>query len=101
MSEDTNAAHHAGASASSTARRQLGAGAVLTVAEAARLLPFREADAVRWLHERKLARPVPGLPGRRVVRWLDVLDALAEPCPEPVPKREPLPRAGLSRGGKP
>ncbi len=79
-----------------TARRQLGGAAILSVAEAARLLPIREADAAMWLAANDLIRD---LDGRRVVVWSDVVARLRgdEDQPAPPPHAR-LPRAGLPRG---
>lgn len=80
-------------------RLRLGVGAVLTVNEAAALLPIGDRDARAWLRDRGLVR---SLAGRDVVRWLDVLDALGageEPAvepPRPAPRAERLPRVRLS-----
>lgn len=87
------------------ARLQMGAGAVLTVGEAAALLPVADGEARAWLRDRGLVR---SLLGRDVVRWIDVLDALRAgdaPATEgPVPARrratkpaDTLPRVRLSR----
>ncbi len=81
-------------------RLTLGVAAVISVAEAAALLPFADAEARRWLHAQGLVRE---LAGRRVVRWLDVVfhpdlggvPTDAEPAPAPAPRvrlaRTPLP----------
>jgi len=52
----------------------MGAGAVLTVNEAVGLLPVSDREARLWLNGRGLVRQ---LAGRPVVRWADVLAALA------------------------
>jgi hypothetical protein len=54
-------------------RLQMGAGAVLTFKEAARLLPLRDADARRFLWNHNCVRV---LEGRRVVVWALVIEAL-------------------------
>lgn len=77
-------------------RLLLGVGAVLSLNEAAALLPFSDAEARRWLRSRGLVRD---LEGRSVVRWLDVLfhadlGGPVEPAP-PGPARARLPRAPL------
>ena len=78
-------------------RLRLGVGAVLTVAEAAALLPVADRDARSFLRRKGLVRD---LDGRAVVRWLDVLDALAadagpaSPAPS-LPAGPPLRRARL------
>jgi hypothetical protein len=81
-----------------TTRRELrvalGPAAVLPVAEAIERLPWREADARRWLHDRGLVRERPDLPGPVVV-WADVIDELRVPL-APV---EDAPRRTLRRGG--
>ena len=51
-------------------RLALGTGAVVSLAEAAALVPLADAEARRWLQAQGLVRE---LEGRRVVRWLDVL----------------------------
>lgn len=81
----------------SAARRQLGAAAILSVAEAARLLPIRESDAAMWLVTNKLIRD---LDGRRVVLWADVVARIRGDEGQPSPPRARLPRAGLPRGPK-
>lgn len=67
----------------------MGSGAVLTVAEAAALLPVADADARRWLHGAGLVRR---LAGRPVVVWADVHDALrrGDSPQEPATTRAPL-----------
>lgn len=77
-------------------RRQLGDAAIFAASEAARLLPMRECDAVRWLRNSGLVRD---LDGRPVVIWGDVLDHLRQHEESPPPPRPRLPRAGLRRGG--
>lgn len=68
---------------------------VLSVTEAARRLPIREAQAIAIV--RSVARPVPGT-DRELVIWGDVLDLLRSGSAEPPPKpRASLPRAGLRR----
>lgn len=81
------------------ARRQQGAAAVFSEAEAVRCLPVREATAREWLRDRGLVQDVPGL--GRVVVWADVLEAIRQGGGprEPETTRPPsrLPRAGLRR----
>ena len=65
-------------------RLAMGAGAVLTVAEAVALLPIADREARTWLRQEDLIRD---LAGRPVVRWADVLVALsagAEPGADPL-----------------
>ncbi len=78
-------------------RTSLGAAAVLSVTEAARLLPWRDAEARAWLREKGLVRAVPGK--RPVVLWSEVLDALRgdEEGERVVRRTATLPRAGLRR----
>lgn len=66
-------------------RLAMGAGAVLTVAEAAALLPVADADARRWLHGAGLVRR---LAGRAVVVWADVHDALRSSDGPEAPRAE-------------
>lgn len=74
-------------------RLAVSAGAVLTEAEAVALLPVRDSDARAWLRSQGLVRQ---LAGRPVVRWADVLDALAgDRRPEPRPPAPALPRVRL------
>lgn len=78
------------------ARRQLGVAAVVSVAEAATLLPVRDATARAWLRRRGLIRSVPHL--GEVVVWGDVLDAVRQDQGEAKPLRSsetPLRRAGV------
>lgn len=76
----------------------MGAGAVLTVAEAAALLPIADAAARRWLRAEGL---VSQLEGRAVVVWAAVLSALragAEPTATQArgsPRGAALPRVRL------
>jgi len=84
-------------------RLLLGVAAVLTPAQAAELLPWRDADAREWLDRAKLVRRVDG---REVVIWGDVILALRgeekankPPAPEPPTRRRRgvgLPRVRLS-----
>lgn len=80
-------------------RLRLGVGAVLTVNEAAALLPIGDRDARAWLRDRGLVR---SLTGRDVVRWIDVLDELragdvpATEAPRVASRTGPLPRVRLS-----
>lgn len=77
----------------------LGVAAVLSPAQAAELLPWRDADAREWLDRAKLVRRVDG---REVVIWGDVILALRgeERASEPPPPQAPAQRrrgAGLPR----
>lgn len=76
-------------------RLALGTGAVVSLAEAAALLPFADAEARRWLQAQGLVRE---LEGRRVVRWLDVLwhPALGGP-PDEEEAPASVPRVRLAR----
>ncbi len=78
-------------------RLALGVGAVLTLSQAARLLPVSSADARRWLRGRGL---VSDLDGREVVLWLNVCRALAagdDPDDDGnAPPAAPLPRVKLA-----
>jgi hypothetical protein len=78
-------------------RLHLGAAAVLSVTQAASLLPWRDKEARAWLHDRGLVRAVPGR--RPVVIWSEVLDELKNAKEEVQPRRVAvaLPRAGLRR----
>jgi hypothetical protein len=58
----------------------MGSGAVLSLAEAAALLPLADSDARQWLVGRGVVR---SLAGRSVVRWSDVLDELGRGDDEP------------------
>ncbi len=62
-------------------RLALGRDAVLSPTAAAKLLPRREADSLRWLHQSGCVREVPGF-GQAVV-WGDVLSAIATPGASP------------------
>lgn len=74
-------------------RRELGAGAVFSEAEAVRLLPVRDAVAREWLRSSGLVHEHPKL--GRVVVWGEVLAALRTPeAPAPA-KAAALPRAGV------
>lgn len=55
-------------------RVELGRDAVVSVAEAARRLPGRDADARRWLHAEGLVAELPT--GQAVVVWGCVLEAV-------------------------
>lgn len=80
-------------------RCALGVAAVFTEAEAASLLPVRDADARAWLRDRGLITDEPGL--GKVVVWSRVL-RLLEGGDGPVdrsrvePARARLPRAALT-----
>jgi len=79
------------------ARLALGAAAVVSVTEAARLLPGREADCRKWLRTEGLVRFVMGRP---VVVWGDVLEALRlSNKPKRKKKANPLRRGGLKVAG--
>jgi hypothetical protein len=54
-------------------RLAMGAGAVLSLKDAASMLPLADQEARAWLHERNL---VCSIRGRRLVVWADVLEAL-------------------------
>ncbi len=71
----------------------MGAGAVLTVNEAAALLPVSDPAARLWLRQRDLIR---SLDGRPVVVWADVLDALRAGA-EPAEAASPVRVVGLRR----
>ncbi len=74
-------------------RLTLGTAAVLTVAEAAALLPVCDAEARRWLRARGLVR---SLVGRDVVIWGDIPDALREDASAPAtPPPAPIGRLKL------
>ena len=73
-------------------RLQLGAAAVLSVTEAARLIPGRESEVRKWLRVEGLIRYLMGKP---VVIWGEVIDALKEDKPVKLKKR----RTVLKRGG--
>ena len=66
---------------------------MLSARRAAELLPIGDQEARRWLRERGLVRY---LEGRPVVRWRDVLDALAEPELPPRSPTLPLARTKLN-----
>ena len=75
-------------------RLSMGAGAVLTVNEAAHLLPVADAVARAWLRREGL---IATLEEKPVVCWADVLDALRpgkHPDDPPLRKRK-LPRVEL------
>ena len=75
-------------------RLAMGPGAVLTVNEAAHLLPLADAKARAWLRREGL---VVSLDEREVVCWADVLDALrTDRGPDdPPPRKRRLPRVPL------
>ena len=64
--------------------RPLGREDVLTIAEAARELKLRDADARAWLTQRLLIKDVAG---RGRVIWGDVLDALRGTYGDPFARR--------------
>ncbi len=77
------------------ARLIQGAAALFSLNRAAELLPCSDGEARKWLEDRGLVRHVNGRP---VVRWRDVLEALADGTrlvATPAPKRAPLPRVKL------
>ncbi len=79
------------------ARLSLGAAAVLSVTEAARLLPGRESECRKWLRTEGLVRFVMGRP---VVIWGDVVEALRlSEKPKRKKKPTPLRRGGLKVAG--
>ena len=59
-------------------RVSMGPGAVLSLNEAAQLLPLHDAEARQWLLDQGLVRRVRG---RAVVAWASVLDVLAADPP--------------------
>ena len=83
-------------SARHSQRLSMGVGAVLTVNEAAALLPVADSDARLWLRRRGL---VSSLDGRPVVVWAAVLAAIRSgdgPDEPPAARRStPLPRVAL------
>jgi len=72
-------------------RLVVSASAVVSVGQAARLLPIAERDGRRWLRTRGLVRD---LDGRSVVVWGDVVRELGRPADEP-PATRALPREKL------
>lgn len=79
----------------------MGLGAILSLDEAAELLPIADADARRWLVDAGCVRD---LNGRKTVSWLRVVEAWdtlplhSTKAPRPglrVPAAEPLPRVAL------
>lgn len=77
------------------ARRQLGAAAVVSEAEAVALLPFRDSTARDWLRARGLVRTDNELGD--YVLWGEVLDVLRYGGPQESP---PPPAQTLARAGK-
>jgi len=73
------------------ARLVVSPGAILSLSQAAKLLPIAERDARRWLRSRGLVRD---LAGRPVVVWQQVMDALLHPA-DPPPRAVALPRVKL------
>lgn len=73
-------------------RRELGAGAVFSLSEAAELLPMRTAEAVEWLRAGGLVRQ---LQGREVIIWGDVLARLRDG--DPAPANSTPPTRGFKR----
>ncbi len=78
------------------ARLRQGEAAVLSVTEAARLIPGREADVRKWLRAQGLVRYLMGKP---VVIWGDILDTLKADEPKPKRKRTVLRSGGLKVAG--
>lgn len=77
------------------ARRQLGAAAVLSEAEAVALLPVRDSTARKWLRAQGL---VSDTALGRLVLWERVIDALFRDPPQeraPSKRTGALPRAGV------
>ena len=71
--------------ASDNQRLTLGRAAVLSLSNAASLLPMRNAEARAAIRRARIVRQ---LEGREVVVWGDVLDALLPSppgCPSPLP----------------
>lgn len=84
-----------GTSARAAARRELGAAALMPIAEAVALLPLGDEEARGWLYAEGL---VLTLRGREVVVWGDVVDRVrvtgAPPPPSrPIARGATLPRA--------
>ena len=79
---------------STPGRQQLGRDDVVSVSTAVSALPWRRADAFRWLKSSGLVAAGPD--GRECVRWSDVLDAL-EPDQATAPTRAPSAKAGRPR----
>lgn len=75
-------------------RLQLGAAALLSVADAVALLPWRDSAAREWLEARGLVVRRPDLPGPVVV-WGDVVDELRRAEAAMVQPRRRLRRAGV------
>lgn len=77
-------------------RLTLGSAAILSLRQAAALLPIGDAEGRRWLRNHGLVR---NLAGREVVIWEDITNALraeAEaPDAAPVEPRRPLGRTPL------
>ena len=72
------------------ARLCLGAAAILSLSETARLLPMADGKAREWLRRNGLVRD---LAGRSVVIWGDVIDELRRVKIEDVrPTRASIPR---------
>jgi len=75
-------------------RLGLGGAALLSVEEAAELLPIRDGEARKLIEEAGIIRR---LAGRRVVQWAEVIQALAVPeAPQPTEPVGPVRR--LRRG---
>ena len=79
-------------------RLSMGAGAVLSLGEAAGLLPVADREAREWLRENGL---VSYIKGRPVVAWSAVIEALRNPevpapgASKPKPRTGSLPRVRL------
>ncbi len=75
-------------------RLSMGPGAILTVNEAAHLLPVADAAARAWLRREGL---IVTLEEKPVVCWADVLDALraGKHPDDPHPRKRKLPRVEL------
>lgn len=70
----------------------MGLGAILTLNEAAALLPIADDEARAWLKAQGLIRY---LAGRPCVLWMDVAEALR--APEPRPESRPRAAGALPR----
>lgn len=75
-------------------RLSMGLGAILSLAEAAAVLPIADYDARRWLRELGLVR---NIDGRAVVVWLDVVEELRRGPPSAAPGAKQPPRRRLPR----
>ncbi len=80
----------------STRREAMGAAAVLTVQQAAELLPCADGEARRWIEAHGLVRNVAGRP---CVVWgmlLDVIAAEGDPEKKAPPVKDRAPRVHLA-----